>query len=94
VWTWRRLCTLSSAPIWSYGIAFTWPFLDMPPFFCSKRMRFAGLEGRTCPGFQERDIKLSGAQKVVLWIKREWLARGSRSWASISVGCSDGAHRG
>jgi hypothetical protein len=24
---------LSSVPIWSYGIAFTWPFLDMPDFF-------------------------------------------------------------
>jgi hypothetical protein len=32
----------SSVPIWSYGITFTWPFLDVPPFFCSRRMRSAG----------------------------------------------------
>jgi hypothetical protein len=44
---------LASAPTWSYGIAFTWPFLDMPPFFCSRRVRSDGLEGRTYPGFQE-----------------------------------------
>ena len=35
---------LSSVPIWSYGITFTWPFLDVPPFFCSGRMRSAVLK--------------------------------------------------
>jgi hypothetical protein len=24
---------LSSVPIWRYGITFTWPSLDVPPFF-------------------------------------------------------------
>jgi hypothetical protein len=37
---------LSSVPIWSYGIAFTWPFLDMPPFFCSRALwRRPGRDG-------------------------------------------------
>jgi hypothetical protein len=41
-----------------------------------------------------RDIKLC-AQKVEPQISRESLAvRGRASWASISVGCSDGTHRG
>jgi hypothetical protein len=41
---------LLSVPIWSYGI---WPFLDMPPFICSRRMGLAGLEGRIPCGYQE-----------------------------------------
>jgi hypothetical protein len=39
-----------------------------------------------------RDIKLC-AQKVKLCAQKVG-PRGSRSWASISVGCSDGTHHG
>jgi hypothetical protein len=45
----RHLPTFVRYHLEFYGIAFTWPFLDMPPFFCSGRMRSAGLDGRIYP---------------------------------------------
>jgi hypothetical protein len=83
---------LPFVPIWSYGIAFTWPFLDVPPFFCSRRVRSAGPEAPLI----SRDIKLC-AQKAEPGISRESLAdrgRGPRSLSGALTGRTAGKNSG
>jgi hypothetical protein len=62
---------LSSVPIWSYGVAFTLPFLDVPPcpilLFEKDEVCWSG--GTNVP-LISRDIKLC-ARKVVVSINRE-----------------------
>jgi hypothetical protein len=82
---------LSSVPIWSYGITLTRPFLGISPIFSFEKDEVCWSRGANIP-LISRGTRLC-AQKVELCAQKVELCD-SRSWALISVGCSDGAHHG
>jgi hypothetical protein len=63
----------------------------MPPFFLFEKDDVCWSRGANMP-LISRGIKLC-AQKVELCAQKVKLCD-SRSWALMSVGCSDGAHHG